>query len=1637
MGKTEPSPTYLTSGTITTAGEFEDASEFDPYSYGELFNPKTGEMIITGKEFQKMMIKQSREIAYDPFANELSGLDIKPGLTPTKTGWFFDPASAAFLYDRGKARITMTPEGFNAKLDTGEDLGNFPSPEVAMAQAEKFAYDNETVTGIDNNGEYRYEQQDPAKKLAIQLARQPQLTPTEAAVVQIENAKPSTAPQTIETGENPEVVEAQLDPGLQRLMSARMEFLGKKEIYRSTDGQMKNASRSQLAKIDAKIAAYAGRIGVPNPLETDSAVPTEKAVPKDSTERLELIRTMFQQRSEEKSQKKYPNLTDAESSILDAMEEKERVEGLSIKEYEKLERLIAKRGLDLGVPEGEKVRITDAQVKDLLESAKKTMGKEYTVITPEAGPTELNLAPSMGTFESAEYEASKPSGDVVEVQWRGKTVGTIQPSGIKAAPLVAKFEDKMMPFTEMKDAVAWITEQHINTRTDFKRQPSVAQREINVSGKLAQTLVTPSRKRLELDIIRAVSKMYNALKIKPRIVFAHSWNTDLFPEGSAVQKAVQKYRGFLHFRDAGTVYMILNNLHSVKEAEEVFAHEMLAHYGLRAFFDPQQLQKMMQLVLKYRGDEVFTHRTEVADNAGIERPTGQLTLMQAEEFVATKFEEFHRLGVEPTGFVDKFLSLVRRFLGRFAFFKASDKDLARIFRDVGSGLRAGVSGNKTASNLWWAHKKESDSMASVVGRDVARIAEGDINSLAEVWRAKAALGVLTPLQVAERYNVEGAKDYMETVMQWWGRKRTLTNSSVEVAERWQKLSKKEALRVSAAIFEITEKSDELGRRLTPEEVSEIFQKEGVGKPGVDLYRSIDKEFNAILTHLETGLKRAAIRQHTKTSTEAEALLNLWNKPDKQEFLSASKETLGNFELGARLSDIENQINHMRSRNYFPLMRFGKYAITVRAKKTLEWRGKTYRGPTDDKRGQVVYFETTETSTAQQERFEQIRKEFPSHHFSTHAAIVADEEFSFLGMPPALFDLIQNEVKLDDKQREALKEIFYLRSPGRAFLRHLVKRRGTAGYSEDALRVFAAYMMNAANHIARVEYNPDLTDHLGRMRKFAEENGNVAGLVSNYFAKHHEYLMNPKNDLSQLRALGFLWYLGFNVKSALVNLTQVPMVAYPYLASVYGDVKAVGAISNAYKRVVDWRRGKAVLSKDMEQHVARGIAEGFLDESRATELAGLAEGGVLHRVLPSDKSARILNQTAYYGSYLFRHAEKFNREVVFLAALDLAKSRGLDGEAAYRAARKAVQTSMFEYAKWNRPQFMQGKKSVFFLFWNYMQHLTYLAFGGEGKKTALRINLMLLMAAGLQGLPFAENILDLIDWSGTEVREALGVKDPRVALREDIRELAAEITERPDLIMHGLGRYYGLGVIHALEALGVPVPKVDVSGSLSAGEPIPGVSELVEPSRDPDKKLGATLVSTLGPVVGIGYTLWKAVLNQDPDSWKVWERALPSALRLASQTARRSARGEETYRGGGSIVEFDPLNTEHRTELIANALGFSPTRATQAYELRSAQEDLRQYWVVRRAYVLENYAWSTLQDDAEVRKDAYEAIIRFNQDAPAPQLRLTPEKIQQSLKQRTRLRNLREQGLPNEKAFQPLYRQIAPLYGASESGQTES
>jgi hypothetical protein len=1098
------------------------------------------------------------------------------------------------------------------------------------------------------------------------------------------------------------------------------------------------------------------------------------------------------------------------------------------------------------------------------------------------------------------------------------------------------------------------------------------------------------------------------------------------PEAKMVRERTgSELKGYWRYSRPGEIVVVPENHESDYELVKTYLHETLSHYGLRTIFSGGEIQQLIRQITLNPPDGLDADAVVNMMREGKELEA----LLTVEEYIADIAEELTlnpKSGRVDMKFWNRFVAWFKRKLRSFMNVKWTDNDIKYMLRDVSKAL----SGRITPRNypLPGFDFRMGGAMDAFLGRKVAEKVQADLDSSLSIWGVRFNRLFMTPLQFSEHYNIEGTQEFLEFVQQWWARKRSITDAPAVLAEQWLNLGQRNMTKLSQMLFEASTESDEKQRRLTEKELQDVWKKLGVENDTnlLDLWKQIDGSFTTVVNSLERGMSIHAIRIDTPMTKENAELI--YNKYLKLEQGMKKKEFLKDYSFGmmSRLDEIKLEMEQLKNRNYFPRSRFGQWAITVKAKESLTYKGKPF------KKGEVVNFETWATEKEQRAAFRDVEKQMDSNKFQLQRSHLRDEEFHFMGtMSPQLYEKLKTRLQgVDEIAKNTLKEIYLQSSPGRSFLRHLTKRRGISGYSEDALRVYASYMMNVANHISRVEYHLDMTEQLKTISEAARArtpDANIASLVSNYYSEHMDYLMNPKNDMAQLRAFGFLWYLGFNVKSAMVNLTQIPMVAHPYLASQYGDSASAAALSRAIKSVVNLRRTGGVLDPELREAVAKGVRMGFIEESRATEMAGLSEQTFLERLMPVSKGGKLLHRTSFYGAFLFQKAERINREITFIAAYNLEKRRSNDPDRAFRAGRKAVQTAMFEYAKWNRPVFMRGRKSVFFLFWQYMQGLSYIAAGGAGGGAAMRVWMMLLLAGGLQGLPFAENIMDLWDYAGTKSKEFMGLKDPRVDVREDLRELIAELYDRPDLVMHGLSRSYGAGPAHLLNMVGVPFPELDISGSISAGRVVPGLQDLLGPSRDAEAKLGRVVVDALGPVAGVGFSFYKAATDTNPDSFKVWERAMPVAMKNALAAVRRGREGAEVYRGGGTMVPFDTTTAEGLTELIAGSLGFAPTRLNQRYEADFAVSQMKRYWRIRRALIMEMNARARIQGDSEAIADARAALLRFNDSVPSPTLRISPDQLRRSLKASFRRSQLRERALPNELLFRQVERKLRDLY----------
>ncbi len=912
--------------------------------------------------------------------------------------------------------------------------------------------------------------------------------------------------------------------------------------------------------------------------------------------------------------------------------------------------------------------------------------------------------------------------------------------------------------------------------------------------------------------------------------------------------------------------------------------------------------------------------------------------------------------------------------------------------------------------------------------------------------------VLTPLQIAElakKHGIQNPSLYMDLVKEFSNTKMKQVVRADEIAQKWRALGKTKSTQLGNFLFAVSDLSDEKERRLRPEELDSLREKHSVDEETFALWEEIDGSFQETLDGIERGLILDAAKSFIKEPGQAKQFRDLYMQAgSRQRKLQLIEEFTGidliplegdkiSNPLFDELGRINASIKKLKQRNYFPRTRMGQYTITIRSTKAnQEWEGHESTNPS-----QTLGFYSFESKRERDAMLKSLTPEAKQKGLSISGSIMDTEVFAMMGMPEVLIQQISSDpkLKLTNEQQQQLKDISLNLSPGKRFLRHLKKRRGIAGFNTDALRVYSNYMMSAANHLARVEHAKSMVEALNTfktdIRRLEDTNlgGDIGDLVKmkDYFNRHFDYLMKPDNDWAQMRSVGFLWYLGFNVKSALVNLTQIPMVTYPVMAGRFGDRAASKALAGAYRDIPSLIKKNKKLADDEMAMLEELKETGILDESMVMELAGMGEADILKRAIPGWDTDNILTKVSYYGGAMFRMAEKFNRHVTALSAYRLAKEKGLGDPVGY--AREVIEKSQFEYSKWNRAEFMRGKKSVIFLFWQYMQHASFLFFGGEGSKVAMRMWMLALFIAGVEGLPFAKTILQVLDLGGTQMQKALGVADPRVALEEDMRDLLLEITDQPDLILNGMASYWGLGPLHLLSLAGAPIPNVDISGSLSFGSPIPFLEEALTGQGSPDEELGKLTAAILGPVGGMVLSGYKSATSTDPNDWKRLEKAMPVFFKNAMQGARWASDGKETFRGGGEFLNMD--RPEHRVSALMKALGFQSTRLTQKYKQVMAAQEAALFYTLRKQMLMEDYAYAIQIKDREAKKDVMTGIKKHNkamrQTEGLEGLAISSKDMKNSIKMRQRSVRKRELGIAPSERQQPLFDEMRRLFPVNE------
>lgn len=356
---------------------------------------------------------------------------------------------------------------------------------------------------------------------------------------------------------------------------------------------------------------------------------------------------------------------------------------------------------------------------------------------------------------------------------------------------------------------------------------------------------------------------------------------------------------------------------------------------------------------------------------------------------------------------------------------------------------------------------------------------------------------------------------------------------------------------------------------------------------------------------------------------------------------------------------------------------------------------------------------------------------------------------------------------------------------------------------------------------------------------------------------------------------------------------------------------------------------------------------------------------------------------------FNISEQAARRATFLAAFRLEfnrlKQAGMNEEAASERARafgvQTVDLTLGEYSTTNRPPaWREGVQSLLFMYKTYpitatllMRNLSY------GGKIGMLTGLMLL--SGLSGLPFAEDLEDLIDTLAQKFGMDIG-QGP--ALRKFL-------TEQLDEAFPGIAPYVIKGVANQF----LPA---DIASKTGIGSILPGTGALLAGS-DPSHELA----EVAGPIFGMGYNMVKATYDviRAPVSDTV---TLTDAFRNAPVSLMRSVGDVAMYLQSGAIVDkrgYVVSPEVSAATVLTRLLGFYPVEASNQYEFIKYSRRATDYQKQISMSYRDAWIKAMISNDTQQAAKIAQAVNDWNEANPNARLNNWMKNAQRALKEARR------------------------------------
>ena len=702
---------------------------------------------------------------------------------------------------------------------------------------------------------------------------------------------------------------------------------------------------------------------------------------------------------------------------------------------------------------------------------------------------------------------------------------------------------------------------------------------------------------------------------------------------------------------------------------------------------------------------------------------------------------------------------------------------------------------------------------------------------------------------------------------------------------------------------------------------------------------------------------------------------------------------------------------LREQPFVPVGHFGNYVLVI-----LKDRGPVKVG---ERRYVPVYKEHFEDKALFDQAYIRAEKASAGDPQIKVKSVVLDEEESLpMQLPRELLETIGQTGEFDEKQMKLLEELLVPARYDQIAEKYRKLGSSVKGGSNDFPRTFAAFTWHNANYLWKLKFGPALRSAISMAKVGVRQIENNEALDAetklalitrqrrniSLMEKTATYMLHPKGELQALRYWFTMAYLAYGLTTAAFNFST-QLNYWAAISTEYGNVKGSKLYAQSLsdmasipwwgERIADPNTSAEERARlvDLLRAYEKAVENGLIDQSFAYFLAGQANSGGILESTATTATGKLAHTTMEMGMIPFRLVERGNRISTFLGYYSAERSLGVPSILAYTRAAEKVDLLQGAYDAGNRPQLLQGKQAVLFMFASYTQMMQWTMAGGyeRGARaqqralgrtpttawtgTTMKLWIIYLLLGGLLGLPAAQNLLDIAKWAW---RKFFGTANLELELRRFFKDLGVDSNWILHGAMHDIGGF-------------------DLSGKFGLGRALPGTDLLNRDFMDPFTGVGQATLQSAGPAGGIAADGVRMLGKFSQGDIRGGFKEFPGFIGSVSRAydAYLLQENAPTYgvtTNAGERLTWDEKRGEFRDltkkELFGMALGANPAilskNRAEHYMLKGEQI----YWHTRHADLLDKRNRAVRTGDNKMLENVDKEIDRYNDQVPTGHLRIT-------------------------------------------------